>query len=129
MAVMQEPHSLPKVATFHSITPVRRARRDLHGRSLAPAERRKRHGLQRPLPCSDEPHIRRLEESLELPDSRRVAHFAKRLCLDLADTLAGHFKLPANFFERPAVAVHESETLLQNLAFTLGQARQDVLDL
>ncbi len=40
-----------------------------------------------------------LEKSLQLADSRRVAHLAQGFCLNLADTLARDVKLFADFFK------------------------------
>src|SRR5262249_44374937 len=46
-----------------------------------------------------------VEEAVELPNARRVAHLAQRLRLDLPDALARDLELLADFLERAAVAV------------------------
>ena len=70
-----------------------------------------------------------LEETLELPNSRRVTHLAQRFRLDLANAFARDAKLPAHFLERAAVAVDQSKPLFEHLALAIGQGLEDVFDL
>ena len=56
-----------------------------------------------------------------------LAHLAQRLRLDLADAFASDLELPAYFFERAAVAVHQAEALLEDLPLAFGQRVEDVL--
>jgi hypothetical protein len=58
-----------------------------------------------------------------------MPHFAQRLCLDLADSLASNLELPPYFFQRSAVAIDEAETLLKDLPFPVREGFQDILDL
>lgn len=63
---------------------------------------------------------RQLDETFQFTDPRRVTHFPEGLGLDLADPLAGHLELAADFLESAAVAVLEAEPLFENLALALG---------
>ena len=65
----------------------------------------------------------------ELAAAARMAQLAQRLRLDLADALAGHFELFADFFERAAAAIVQPEAQAQHLSLALGQAAERVLDL
>ena len=66
-------------------------------------------------PASGEPtHEKLLEVVLELPAPGRVAELAERLRLDLADALAGHVELLADFLERPGPAVLQPEPELEH---------------
>src|SRR4051812_3098454 len=54
------------------------------------------------------------QEALEVAATGRMAHLLQRLRLDLADTLACHLELAAEFLERAAVAVDQAETQFQH---------------
>ena len=54
----------------------------------------------------------RFQESLELTYPSRVPHLTQGLGLDLADSLPGDPKLPADLLKRAAITVHQPETLL-----------------
>ena len=58
-----------------------------------------------------------------------MAHFAERLGFNLPNTLACDFELAAHFFQRAAVAVHQTKALFEHLAFAFGQGLEDVADL
>ncbi len=80
----------------------------------------------RPPPCDSAPpslgegagqaggslEIGSFEESLELPNSRRVTHLAQRFRLNLADALARDPELPAHFFESAAVAIDRARSVV-----------------
>src|SRR5437899_685839 len=66
------------------------------------------------------------EKAVQLADARRMAHFAERFGLDLADTFAGHSELPAHFFKSARVAIAQTESQLQDFSFPLIQTRKDV---
>src|SRR5215471_16013820 len=72
---------------------------------------------------------RRFKKTFQLPNPGGMPHLAQRLCFDLADSLASHLKLPTDFFQRSTVAVDESESLLEDLAFSVRERFQDVFDL
>src|SRR5262245_10203367 len=57
-----------------------------------------------------------------------MAHFAKRLGFDLPDALARDADLVAEFLERARVAVHQTETLLQNFALALGETAEHIAE-
>ena len=59
------------------------------------------------------------EESVQLPNARRVPHFAQRFGLNLTNAFAGHPELASDFFKRPAVAIDQPETLFEHLTFTI----------
>ena len=63
-----------------------------------------------------------IEEAFELAAANRVLQFANRLCLDLADALAGDLEDSADFLERVCVAVADAVTQFDNFAFAVGQA-------
>src|SRR2546427_4774239 len=69
------------------------------------------------------------DEIFQALASRRMAQLAQRLGLDLADPLAGHPELPADFLQRPGTAIIEPEAQLQHLALTRRQRLQHVLQL
>src|SRR5207248_3030603 len=60
---------------------------------------------------------------------RRVAQAAQRLCLDLADALAGDAELLAHLLERHRPAVVEPEAEPDDLVLALGQRGQYLADL
>ena len=62
-----------------------------------------------------------VEEAFELAGTDRVLKFPDGLGLDLADTFAGDFENPADFFERVRVAVADAVTELDNFALAIGQ--------
>ena len=49
------------------------------------------------------------EETMQLANTGRVAHFTERFGFDLPDTLTGHLKLAADLFECSRVAIGEAE--------------------
>src|SRR5215510_5756083 len=57
-----------------------------------------------------------------------MPHFAKSLCFDLADALASDLELPPDLFQGAAVSVHQPKPLLEDLAFTIGESFQHILD-
>ena len=57
-----------------------------------------------------------------------MPHFAQRFCLYLADPLASNLELPPYFFQRSAVAVDETESLLEDLTFSVRERFQNILD-
>src|SRR6267154_2416303 len=69
------------------------------------------------------------EEAVELPDTRRMTHFAKGFGLDLADALASNTKLLADFLQRSGIAVAKTESQFQHLSFPLGETGKDVSQL
>ena len=69
-----------------------------------------------------------VEEAFELADASRVPHFAQRLGFDLPDAFAGHLELAADFLKGPAVAVDQSEALLQHLPLAFGECVEHVFD-
>ena len=58
-----------------------------------------------------------------------MPHFAQGLCLDLADSFPSNLELPPYFFQRSAVAIDETESLLEDLPFPIREGFQDILDL
>src|SRR5450755_2367011 len=72
--------------------------------------------------------FRCFEKTFQLPDTRRMAHLAQRLCFNLPDAFPCDPKLTANLLERPAVAIHEPEALLEHLALTFGQSLEHIPD-
>src|ERR1041385_3089851 len=69
------------------------------------------------------------EETVQLPDSRWVAHLAQRLGFDLPNSLPGDPKLPAYFFKGARITVSQSETHFEDFAFAFIKARQHVAQL
>ena len=63
-----------------------------------------------------------------MADAGGVTHFAQGLGLDLPDAFASDLKLLADFLESTAVAVDQSETLLEDLAFAIAQGIEDIFD-
>lgn len=57
------------------------------------------------------------KKSLQLADSRRVAHLAQGFCLNLADAFARDVKLLADFFKGSRIAVLQAKAQAQYLAF------------
>src|SRR5215510_1145889 len=72
---------------------------------------------------------RRFKKTFQLPDTGWMPHLTQSLCLNLADPLARNLKLPAYFLQRSAVAIHETESLFEDLPLTVGERFQHVLDL
>ena len=70
--------------------------------------------------------MRGFDEAFEVPDPRGVAHFSERFGFDLANPLAGDFKLFPHLFERAAVAIDEAKPLLENFALARGEGIEDV---
>jgi hypothetical protein len=70
----------------------------------------------------------RLQEALQLANPCRVTHLAQGLRLNLANALPGDPELPAHFFERPAIPIHQTKALLQDLPLAFRQRLQDILD-
>src|ERR1043165_3335689 len=64
------------------------------------------------------------EETLEVTEARGVAHFPQGLGFDLPDAFAGDFVLAADFLERPLLAVAQTKTQFEDMAFAFGQRRQ-----
>src|SRR5215471_17237128 len=58
-----------------------------------------------------------------------MAHLAKGLRFNLTNALARDAELPPNFLERSAVAVHQTEALLEHLTLAFGQSLQHVANL
>ena len=69
------------------------------------------------------------KETFKLSTSHRVLKFPHRLGFDLADPLASDLEDPAHLFERIGVAVTESVTELDDLAFAVSEGLQDLVDL
>ena len=63
-----------------------------------------------------------------MPNTSWVPHFTQGLCFDLANTLASDLKLPAYFFQRSAISINQSKSLLEDLPFTIGERLQHVFD-
>ena len=60
-----------------------------------------------PQSCGEIPlNFRRFEETLKLPDARRMSHFSQSFRLDLPDALARDTELLTHFFQGPAIAIH-----------------------
>ena len=57
-----------------------------------------------------------------------MPHFTQGLCFDLANTLASDLKLPAYFFQRSAISINQTKSLLEDLPFTIGERLQYVFD-
>src|SRR5262249_39837562 len=74
-------------------------------------------------------NARRFKETFQLPNPRRMPHFAQRFCLDLADPLPSDLELAAYFFQRSTVAVNEAKSLLEDLSFSVSEGFKDILDL
>src|SRR5262249_13272615 len=58
-----------------------------------------------------------------------MPHFTQCLCFDLANTLPGHLKLPADFFQGSAISINQPKSLLEDLPLTICERFQDILDL
>ena len=69
------------------------------------------------------------EEVSQLAGTTRVAQLAQRLRLDLPDALAGHAKIPADLFQRPATAIFQAESKLEDAALALAQRAEYILHL
>ena len=63
-----------------------------------------------------------LQETLELAETGWVPHLTQGLCLDLADSLAGHLELFADLLERTAVSVAEAKSQFEPNTFVLSDA-------
>jgi hypothetical protein len=61
----------------------------------------------------------RFKETFQLPNPSGMPHFAQGLGFDLTDSLACNLELPADFFQRSAVAVDEAESLFEDLPFSV----------
>jgi len=61
-----------------------------------------------------------------MANTRRMAQFAQRLGLDLADAFARDVIHLADFLERAFVTVEQAEAHFENFALALGQRRQHV---
>src|SRR5882757_3182797 len=70
-----------------------------------------------------------LQKPLQMAETRGMAHFAKRLGLDLPDALARDPELLADFFERPRIAVAQTEAQFQDFPLAFVQAAQHVAQL
>src|SRR5438046_7758111 len=68
------------------------------------------------------------KETLELPDTSRMPHFAQGLCFNLTDPLAGNLELPPYLLQRSAVAIDQPKSLLEHLPLPIGERLQHVLD-
>src|SRR5262249_17645861 len=64
---------------------------------------------------------RRFKKSFQLPNPGWMPHFAQSLRLNLADPLASDLELPPYFFQRSAIAVDETESLLKDLPFSIRE--------
>ena len=60
-----------------------------------------------------------VEESLEFSCAHGVLHLPYGLCLNLPDALAGHLEDSAYLLQRIGVAVADSVSQLDNLAFSI----------
>ena len=49
------------------------------------------------------------EEPMQLPNTSRVAHFAKRFSFNLSYALSSYFKLATDFLECPGVTVCQAK--------------------
>src|SRR5882724_1585319 len=89
--------------------------------------------MQRPPPPAGPPRAAGrgsvLDESLERPPTERVAKFAKRLGLDLADPLAGHGEALAHFLQRMLTLLADAEAQAEDLLFLGRQRAERALDL
>src|SRR5215510_3767708 len=68
------------------------------------------------------------KKAFELTYASRMPHFTQGLRFDLANTLASDLKLPAYFFQGPAISIDQPKSLLQNLPFAVGERFKHVLD-
>src|SRR5438128_7419563 len=68
------------------------------------------------------------KETLELPDTSRMPHFAQGLCFNLTNPLAGNLELPTYLLQRSAVAIDQPKSLLEYLPFPISERLQHVLD-
>src|SRR5687767_7190673 len=111
------------------------AARQAAGAELVRTETTAAGSTARPRGCGDLEEILRVvdllgvEETVQLPNARRMAHLAQRLCLDLADALARHLELLADFLECAAVAVDKAEPQRKDPALALGERIQNIDDL
>ena len=71
---------------------------------------------------------RRFEESLQLPNTSWVPHFAQGFCFDLTDALAGNLELPAYLLQRATVSIDQPKPLLEHLPFPVRERLQHVFD-
>ena len=60
-----------------------------------------------------------VHESFEFAGADGVLEFAYRFCLDLPDSLAGNFEDSADFLQGIRIAVTDSVSQLDNLAFAI----------
>src|SRR5262249_51818513 len=70
-----------------------------------------------------------LEERAQLARARRMPQLAERLCLDLADALAGDGEALADFLERVLAAVADAEPHLDHLLLARGERLEHRLGL
>src|SRR5262249_10395594 len=68
------------------------------------------------------------KKAFELTYASRMPHFTQGLRFDLANTLASDLKLPAYFFQGPAISIDQPKSLLQHLPFAVGERLKHVLD-
>jgi len=62
--------------------------------------------------CKQKALLAGFEEAFELSNSGRMPHLTERFGLNLADPLARHLELAADLFQRAAIAIHQTKTLL-----------------
>src|SRR6185369_12998790 len=70
----------------------------------------------------------RVDEAAQLVAAAGVLELAQRLGFDLADALAGHVELLADFFQRVVRAHFDAEAHAQHFGFAWRQRIEDVLD-
>src|SRR5947207_14174189 len=58
-----------------------------------------------------------------------MTHLAQSLGFDLPDPFTRDSKLTTDFFQGPAISIHESEALLEHLPLALSQSLKHVFDL
>src|SRR6476660_7802963 len=90
-----------------------------------------RREMRRPLrkAVNDLPSHSTRQKTFQLSRSNRVLELSDRLGFDLANALAGDFEDSADFFERVCVAVADAVAELDDLALSVGQRFQDLLNL
>ena len=75
------------------------------------------------------PRLASVKEITQLMTSARVAQLAERLCLDLADSLAGDAEVLSDLFQRAGPAVVKSEAQTEHLFFPRSQRVKHFLEL
>src|ERR1700677_2971866 len=73
--------------------------------------------------------LRPIQKPFQLPRPHRMLQLPYRLRLDLADAFTGHLEDAAHFLQRVSVAVPEAIAQLDDLALSIGQGLEHLIDL